>query len=431
MARSQFVDGGAYVGCRLLKGKGLMSLTTTLVKNLAPGSRRFRVRDESGLFLEVMPSGTKSWRLPYRIAGVTETVTLGRWPRMTPAAARQKAGELLAGLEAHVPLRPKEALRRERVARWAGHKVTVEMFAKRWLEEVARPARKDPAEVEQTVMREVLPALGGRPVQEVTGAEVQAVIFGKRDAGYPAAAIVLRHLLKRFFDYAQVCGLITWNPVDQTPRKFVGHLQSRDRWLSRDELRIVLPQLRGGFGRGALDPRMGMAIRLLLLTLTRKSELRLARQEHVICEEERDMIPSAPPRWTWEIPAAVSKTGQAHIVHLSGQACGLFRSLKAMAGRAEVVLPSKESLARPIGPAELNKAIYAHDWGVAEFTPHDLRRTASTHLNEMGYAPDVIEAALNHTQKGVRGVYNRAKYAAERRKMLQDWADELDRIEGV
>jgi integrase len=80
-----------------------------------------------------------------------------------------------------------------------------------------------------------------------------------------------------------------------------------------------------------------------------------------------------------------------------------------------------------MAPNVLNKAINRVDWGMPHFTPHDLRRTASTILNEQGYSPDVIEKALNHAVRGgVRGIYNRAQYAAERKRMLQEWADYLE-----
>jgi integrase len=104
----------------------------------------------------------------------------------------------------------------------------------------------------------------------------------------------------------------------------------------------------------------------------------------------------------------------------------LFKRLKEMGGRAEVVLPMRDALTEPIGAAALNQAMARVKWGFPHFTPHDLRRTASTHLNEQGYNADWIEKALNHTPLGVRGTYNRAQFGEERRRMLQEWADYLE-----
>jgi integrase len=109
------------------------------------------------------------------------------------------------------------------------------------------------------------------------------------------------------------------------------------------------------------------------------------------------------------------------------QAIALFEEARRLACGSEWVLPSRSTLAKPIDRATLNVAIKAMDHDLDSFVLHDFRRTASTHLHESGFAPDVIEAALAHTIGGVRGVYNRAQYATQRRDMLQEWANIVDR----
>ena len=160
-----------------------------------------------------------------------------------------------------------------------------------------------------------------------------------------------------------------------------------------------------------------IALRLILLTLVRKRELLTARWEHLDLEAA-----------VWSIPS--TKNGKPHDVFLSRQAVELFEKLKSLSAGSAFVLPHVSRLNQPMGDSTLNELIRRMmdrgDVGVAHFTVHDLRRTASTHLHESGFVSDVIEKALNHTISGVRGVYNRATYAEQRRSMLQQWADMLD-----
>lgn len=127
-------------------------------------------------------------------------------------------------------------------------------------------------------------------------------------------------------------------------------------------------------------------------------------------------------------PGRDSKTGKPHIVYLSTQAKTLFKELKPLASSSIWVLPGRGSLTKPFASNALNQALKVSLQGqeIPAFTIHDLRRTASTLLHEQGWPSDVVEKALNHIIGGVRGVYNRAEYAEQRREMLQAWSDYID-----
>ena len=163
-----------------------------------------------------------------------------------------------------------------------------------------------------------------------------------------------------------------------------------------------------------------IAYRIIALTLCRKGELVKARKEHVNID-----------RGEWRIPSANAKNRQEHIVYLSQQARRLFTELLELAGDSDWVLPGRVP-SRHLSLTAFNQVMFVlrrkgGQWSwLRDVWIHDLRRTASTHLHEMGFASDVIEKALNHTIGGVRGVYNRAQYADQRRKLLQAWADYLD-----
>ena len=130
----------------------------------------------------------------------------------------------------------------------------------------------------------------------------------------------------------------------------------------------------------------------------------------------------------WHIPAENSKTGKPHIVYLSPQALALFAELRSLAGGSELVLPGRGSLTKPFAHNAMNNALKVALRGqhIPTFTIHDLRRTASTLLHEHGWPADVVEKALNHTIGGVRGVYNRAEYAGQRREMLGFWGEYVE-----
>lgn len=229
--------------------------------------------------------------------------------------------------------------------------------------------------------------------------------------GVPMAALQVRNLLKGMFDYAIARQLMTFNPAAAIPARAVAVPKSRDRSLSPDEIRTYLTKLYASdVGR-----RYKLALHLILITLVRKSELVLARWEEIDLDSGE-----------WTIPAANSKTGKGKIIYLSTQARALLSELQSIAGDREHVFPGRNKPGQPVSKTALNAALKAIDFGIEHFTIHDSRRTASTLLNEMGWNSDVIEKALGHEIGGVRGVYNRAEYAGQRREMLQQWADYVD-----
>ena len=162
-----------------------------------------------------------------------------------------------------------------------------------------------------------------------------------------------------------------------------------------------------------------LALHIILLTLVPKSELLHARWEHLAFETGE-----------WLIPESHSKTGKPHTVYLSRQVLAMFEELKSLAGNSNLVLPGRGSETRPFASNALNKALEGVNFGMAPFTIHDLRRTGSTLLHEQGFASDVVEKALNHSIGGIRGVYNRAEYADQRKAMLQSWADYVSGLSG-
>jgi integrase len=387
--------------------KGLMALTDTGIRALKPRKTRYIVTDGRGLCLEVLPTGRLSWLFRYRLEGKAEKVVIARYPDLSLKAARNER-DSLAGLVSR-GLSPAREKQLAKLA--AASNSTMGEFAERYYREVVLRNRKDPRNLRRYLDNEILPAFGKKVLSEVTAADVQSLVFRKRDSGQETAAAQMRNLIKRIFDYALVCGTAQTNPALALPLRFITKARARTRALSASEIRTYLYTLYSS----NIRRQFKLALHLILLTLVRKSEMLLAQWKDVSLDAGE-----------WEIPAQNSKTGQPHIVYLSRQAIDLFRGLKALAGESPWVMPGRGSLAKPFTHNAMNQAMGSISFSIDPFTIHDLRRTGSTLLNEKGFPSDVIEKALNHTIPGVRGVYNRAEYAEQRRKMLQFWGDYIE-----
>lgn len=387
-------------------------LADTALKALKPRENApYQLADGDGLVIEVKPTGKRTWMYRYRLNGKAEKLVIGQYPEITLKDARDRlleARRMVANGES-----PAQQKQLAKVA--AADATTVAEFAERYFKDIAQKDRKDCTIPRRYLDKEIIPAIGDKNVKDVTTEDVRAIIWRKKDHGHDAAAADIRGVLKRMLDYAVTCGLLNVNPVLALPVRHIFKAKSRDRNLSPDEVRVFL---KSAF-ESNIRRQFKIGLHLLLLTMVRKSELLLARWQDVYLDEAE-----------WHIPAENSKTGKPHIVYLSRQAVALFQELRALGGGSELVMPGRGSLTKPFAHNAINsalkKALQGQD--VPAFTIHDLRRTASTLLHENGWASDVVEKALNHTIGGVRGVYNRAEYADQRREMLQFWADFIEKL---
>jgi len=388
-----------------------MPLTDTAIRALRPKTTRYSKTDERGLVLEVFPTGGMLWHYRYRLNGKQERVTLGRYPALSLKLARAERDKR----ETLVAQGQSPAVQKRLAKQGAAPDTTVAEFGERFFRDVVAKDRRDLTIPRRYFDKSIVPAIGTKAVRDVTTEDVRAIIWRKKDEGFDAAAGNIRSVLKRLFDYAQTAGLVSTNPVLALPMRHVHKAKARERALSTDEIRTFL---KAAF-ESNIRRQFKIGLHLILLTMVRKSELLLARWEHVDFEQAE-----------WHIPAEHSKTGKPHIVFLSRQAVALFRELHALAGGSELVMPGRGSLTKPFAHNAINTALKTALQGqdIPAFTIHDLRRTASTLLHENGWPSDVVEKALNHTIGGVRGVYNRAEYAPQRREMLQFWADTIERL---
>ena len=416
-----------------------MALTDTKLRILKPREQAFIVSDGGGLFIEVTPKGGKIWRLRYRLAGKQEKATLGDYPTYSLVEARawRDACKALAGRSVSpmaikrgdpIPEDASPAVRelaqafirdwcqaarekskaKEEAARLSD---TVEAFAWRWYREIAEPNNSNPRNIKRILEKDVIPAIGDKSVGEVTVPDVLAITDQVKARGADQMALVTRNVLKRLFAYAIARHKCTFNPAAAVEAKYIAIARSRDVALSSEELGKLLRTIY----QSSMNRRYKLALHLLILCMVRKSELIEARWEEIDFDKS-----------DWSIPGERMKKDKPHFVPLSRQAVAMFEELKGLASGSEFVFPSRGSLKQPIAHSTLNQAIRALEFDVRDFVIHDFRRTASTHMHEAGFNSDVIEKALAHETGGIRGVYNRAQYADQRRDMLQWWADFVD-----
>lgn len=387
-----------------------MALTDAQIKGLKPkAGTRYSKADGNGLLLDITPGGVRSWVYRYRLNGKREKLVLGRYPDLSLKAARVERDKQAA----KVAKGESPALERKLARAGMATDPTVREFGDLYFKDHVEGKLKSAKDFRRYLDSEIYPSLGARPLKELNALDVQALVYRKRDNGRVAAAMRIRLVLKQIFDYAVERGLVTVNPAAMVAARFIGKARKRARALTPSEIRLYLRTVY----QSNIRRQFKLALHIILLTLSRKSELLLARWKDVDLEKGE-----------WLIPAENAKTGKPHLVYLSTQVAEMFRELKALSGDSELVLPGRGSLTRPFAKNALNKALEGLTFDMDPLTIHDLRRTGATLLTEHGFNKDVIEKALSHEHEGIRAVYILAEYAEQRRKMLQWWADYVDSI---
>lgn len=391
-------------------------LTDTKLRNLKPGEKTYKVADRDGLYVAVLPSGTVSFRYNYRINGRQETLVLGRYgpEGLSLAAAR----EMLIAAKKSLACGNSPARQKSRDKQKVREASSFGEWAELWLKnhQMAESTR----DMRRAVFERALRAPFGKvSMDEISHGDLRALCDKIVARGAPATAVHARDIVFMVFRYAIERGHSYTNPGELVRPSSIAKFQSKDRALMPEEIRILYQYLE----HVSTMPTIRLAVKLLLLTMLRKTELIEATWDEIHFTDA-----------VWTIPAARMKRRNPHNVYLSNQALEILVALKTCSGGSRFILPSRHGPDKPMSNATLNqvtsltcKAAQNDGKPLGYFCPHDLRRTASTLLHEAGYNSDWIEKCLAHEQGGVRAVYNKAEYAAQRRTMLQDWADMIDR----
>ncbi len=391
-------------------------LSDTALKHLKPKEKPFKVADRDGMYAYVTKSGTITFRYDYRLNGRRETLVIGKYgpSGLSLAGAREKCIDARRAVaEGHSPAQEKQReKRRLREAKSLGE------FGKRWLSE-AQMADSTRAMRKTIFERDILPSCGKRLLVELSPDDLRQLCSAVKDRGAPATAIHVRDIIKQIYGFAILDGEKVPNPADEVGPSSIATFTPKDRSLSPTEIRVMLKMLE----HVPTLPTIRLGMRLFLLTMVRKSELQDAIWDEVDFENA-----------VWTIPKERMKRSKAHNVYLSQQALDIMIALKTCSGDSQYLLPSRYDSDAPMSRATFNRITYAvieratkDDLPLEPFTIHDLRRTGSTLLNELGFNRNWIEKCLAHEDgRSSRGVYNKAEYEQQRRHMLQEWADMID-----
>jgi integrase len=392
-------------------------LSDGMLRGLKPQAVLYKVADRDGLYVVVTPRGTISFRMDYRLNGRRETLTIGRYGTkdgISLLMARERCTEARKVIAQGIS--PAQEKQREKSRLTEAQ--TFGEYTKRWLDE-HRMADSTKAMRKTVIDRDILPVFQNRRMAEIGPEDLRALCAKIKGRGAPATAVIARELVKLVFAYAAMCGEKAPNPADEVGPSSIATFVPKDRALSPSEIRLMHRLLE----TTATLPTIRLALRLVLLTLVRKSELIEATWDEVDFENA-----------VWSIPKSRMKAGKPHNVYLSQQALDIFIALHTCAAGSKFVLPSRYDADRCMSKATLNRVTQViaekakeSNLPLEPFTVHDLRRTGSTILNELGFNGDWIEKCLAHEDgRSSRGVYNKAEYAEQRRHMLQEWADMID-----
>ncbi|MGF6730844.1 integrase [Paraburkholderia youngii] len=375
-------------------------LTESEIRALEPRATRYCVADGNGLVIEVMTTGTKVWRFRYTLNGKRQPLaTIGDYRMISLRVARAKA-QRYAALVAQ-GISPVATARRDRGAE---SKADVLREAAELYLATALAGKSD--EYRRTTRRaldkDVLPAIGNKPIGAVTADDIVAICERIKSRGAPKMALHTRNVVKRLYAYLIARQLATSNPAEVVPARSIATFDSRTRVLSGVEIGVMLRTIDTSNIRRPLK----LALHLLVLTMARKSDLIESRW----AEFDLDNA-------LWTIPAARLNAREDRIVRLPRQAVARLRELQRARTSETYVFPSVRGDDRPIAKSTLNQAVKALGLDVEHFVLHDFRRTASTHLRDM-----------EQQSAATRDITNReaTDEAARDRRMLQSWADFVD-----
>ncbi|HCU0914450.1 TPA: tyrosine-type recombinase/integrase [Proteus mirabilis] len=390
-------------------------LTDTKLRSLKPQDKLYKVSDRDGLYVAVTKSGVISFRYDYRFNGRRETVTFGRYSAdgITLAEARAELIEAKRLLNAGISpaSKKRDGIESKKIG------TVFKDYTVNFLND-AQYADSTRAMKEAIIEKEIYPVFGKLQLEEITTPRLRALCEKIKDRGAKATALQVREIVGSVFTYAIDRGYEISNPADAIKASSIGTFQARERAMSPKEIGILFREIENY----SCYPTLKLAVKFVLLTLVRKSEFIHATWDEIDFKNRQ-----------WVIPKGRMKGRKEHVIYLSDQAMDILTGMKVCAMGSDYLMPGRYDIKKPLSNAALNNVIDGtvkriNEKGI-EFEPvtvHDLRRTASTLLHEAGYNSDWIEKCLAHVQNGVRAVYNKAEYAEQRRKMLQEWADMVD-----
>lgn len=392
-----------------------MKLSDIACKGAKGKEKPYRLTDGHGMYLEVHPNGSRYWRMKYRFNSKEKVLALGVYPLISLKEAREKREAARKLLSQDID--PSIAKKERRLKAYAETENTFEKLARDWHENwKSNKTEKHAAAILSRLETDVFPLLGNMPVNKITPLMILKIV---RKAEARAAYDVARRL-------KQTCGQILRFGVatGRAERDHTHDIKDAMRPYKMEHYAALdikeLPEFLKALDRNdmRLYKQTQIAMRLLMLTFVRTSELINATWTEFDLEEA-----------TWIIPANRMKMRRDHIVPLSRQALALIEQLKEFNGHREWILPNQAHPRKAMSNATITRAIMRMGYK-DKMTGHGFRALAMTTIKEkLGYRHEVIDRQLAHAQKNkIVAAYDRAEFLDDRRKMMQEYADYIDKI---
>jgi integrase len=389
-------------------------LSKLLIDKTKPQAKTVRLSDGRGMYLEISPAGGKWWRFKYRFAGKERRISLGIYPDVPLAAAREKREEARRQVAAGID--PGEQRKAAKVALVESTENTFEAIAREWFGLFSTKWVKGHADkIIRRLELNMFPWLGSRPIKAITAPELLAVLRRVESRGANETAHRALQVCGRVFRYAIATGRAERDPSRDLSGALAPiqerHFASITEPLAVGELLRAIDAYKGAFVTRC-------ALRLAPLVFVRPGELRAAQWAEFDFDKSE-----------WRIPASRMKSRVQHIVPLSTQAVAILRELQPLTGRFPFAFPSVRSRFRAMSENAVTGALRRMGYTGQDMTGHGFRSMASTLLNEQGWNRDAIERQLAHGERdAVRAAYNYAEHLPERRRMMQAWADYLEKL---
>ncbi|HFM3258791.1 TPA: tyrosine-type recombinase/integrase, partial [Escherichia coli] len=387
-----------------------MKLNARQVDAAKPREKAYKLADGAGLYLEVVPSGSRYWRMKYRFNGKEKRMAFGVYPAVSLAQARALRDDAKKKLAEGID--PSLAKKEEKLVRDVQLNNTFQAVALEWHgTKVSRWSEGYASDIIEAFNKDIFPYIGQQPVNEIKPLVLLNVLRRIESRGATEKAKKVRQRCSEVFRYAIVTGRAEYNPAADLTSAMSGHESKHYPFLTVEELPDFFKALAGYTG----SPLVVLAARLLILTGVRTGELRGAFWSEFDLEKA-----------VWEIPAERMKMKRPHLVPLSTQALEIVQQLKVMSGQYPLVFPGRNDPRKTMSEASINQ-VFKRIGYTGRVTGHGFRHTMSTILHEEGFNTAWIETQLAHVDKNaIRGTYNHALYLEGRREMMQWYADYIN-----
>jgi len=397
-----------------------MALTDLYIKRLKARPKDYWVTDEKGLRLLVKRNGSRYWRLNYRFLGKQKTLAIGVYPDVSLKMAREEREK--AKLLIRQGTDPSEVKKEKKFSMMLNDTNTFSILAKQWWEHERGTWKKDHAErLWRRLKMNSFKILDRKPIDQILTRDILIVIKGIEDRGALDVASRVLQDIRRVFSYAIRRDLLRVNPASELTGVVKTYKRKHQPSMQNHELGEFMHNLEEYGKRGFFITQY--ALQLLVYTFTRSGEIRKAEWKEFDFEKS-----------LWRIPPERMKMGTEHIVPLSKQALDVLVKIQEITGHFDLLFPLRNNRQKGMSDNTMRCAMRRMGYDgehppKSKATPHGFRANASSILNEQGFNSDAIERQLSHMERNdVRAAYiHHAKFMDDRIKMMQWWADYLDK----